>query len=936
MSTDPDPHAPVCAVPGVWWIDADRLDEAERTLQQAGRVQRLDRSAFEVLRYLLLHAGEVCTHDELLAAGWPGRIVTANSLTQCISRLRRCLHDVDGQRIAVVHRYGYRLLARVRHQPGEEVKARVLPELSEGGCLADREGWVLRKQVGLGSSGEVWLAVHPEQPARAIKFATDVDGLRSLRREVALHRLIEAQGSRPLALDPLLDANLRSPPFFIATRFHPDGNLAEWAQREDQLARMPPAERLQLAIALVAAVAELHDAGVGHRDLRPHNLYPCKDEEGSWRIVIGDLGNASAALPPGVDALGLPAGLLTLNSDADAAPSLRFHPWLAPEVVAGDSPSRRSDLYALGVMLFQLLHGDLRQGLAPGWREQIDDAQLCEDIELAAHIDPKKRPASARELHLRLCRLDERRSHDRRAAALQQAMQTAQLRERRSRVRARQLALVSLGLGLGLGAALWMGFAALQARDEAHRQSREARAVRSFLTQALLSQANPQESSNPGISLRDALQNAAALQVQQADQPPETAAAIEFTLAEVLDGWSDYVEAARHQARGIALLSRIPGLNSGELAAAERQLCLMLRGAGQNEAAAQACRRALELERLNGRPQPATLIAQAKLRYDSGDCRQAISELNQILATSDVSAVSDRSRADALWFRGLCHTRLGRFAAARMDFAELLPLARQVHGADDPDYGWAHLDFAESLIIEGDLELARLHLNTAGRILERRLGRNHVDSRVVGYQWAKIALFSGKPQRAAAGFVDVLQVWRAKLGEEHLWTLYAESELLLARAEAGELIDRQGFSERLQALRTATYRQLAEKPVALSYFHEVWLRTALQLGEIGIAQELLDRLDTDLPSLDATHPRHGLRHCLAAELALLQAEIGTAARRTMDCSTGLAGLPAGNYRLRDVQRAQSALLAHHAAPQGAAQTRDAGPEPTRTAHARAR
>jgi len=45
--------------------------------------------------------------------------------------------------------------------------------------------------------------------------------------------------------------------------------------------------------------------------------------------------------------------------------------YLAPEVLAGQSPSAGADVYALGVMLYQLLIGDFRKPLAPGWEARL-------------------------------------------------------------------------------------------------------------------------------------------------------------------------------------------------------------------------------------------------------------------------------------------------------------------------------------------------------------------------------------------------------------------------------------------------------------------------------------------------------------------------------------------------------------------------------------
>jgi adenylate cyclase len=65
------------------------------------------RKSFDVLRYLIEHAGRVVTKEELIGAVWPDVTVGDESLTQCISEVRRALDD-EGQRIIrTVPRRGY-------------------------------------------------------------------------------------------------------------------------------------------------------------------------------------------------------------------------------------------------------------------------------------------------------------------------------------------------------------------------------------------------------------------------------------------------------------------------------------------------------------------------------------------------------------------------------------------------------------------------------------------------------------------------------------------------------------------------------------------------------------------------------------------------------------------------------------------------------------
>jgi len=67
----------------------------------------LRRKSFEVLRYLVEHAGRVVTKEDVIKAVWPDVTVSDESLTQCISEVRRALDDKDQQIIKTIPRRGY-------------------------------------------------------------------------------------------------------------------------------------------------------------------------------------------------------------------------------------------------------------------------------------------------------------------------------------------------------------------------------------------------------------------------------------------------------------------------------------------------------------------------------------------------------------------------------------------------------------------------------------------------------------------------------------------------------------------------------------------------------------------------------------------------------------------------------------------------------------
>jgi TolB-like protein/DNA-binding winged helix-turn-helix (wHTH) protein len=96
----------------------DRLDIAGLTLDlrreelrdAAGSRVELRNRSFGVLRHLATNAGRVVTKDELLEINWPGVTVTEDSLTQCISEIRRALGDAGRDLIRTVPRRGYMLV----------------------------------------------------------------------------------------------------------------------------------------------------------------------------------------------------------------------------------------------------------------------------------------------------------------------------------------------------------------------------------------------------------------------------------------------------------------------------------------------------------------------------------------------------------------------------------------------------------------------------------------------------------------------------------------------------------------------------------------------------------------------------------------------------------------------------------------------------------
>jgi TolB-like protein/DNA-binding winged helix-turn-helix (wHTH) protein len=152
----------------------DRLDIAGLTLDlrreelrspSGTRIELRNRS-FGVLRHLATNAGRVVTKDELLEVNWPGVTVTEDSLTQCISEIRRALGDAGRDLVRTVPRRGYMIVLPERSPTQAETpvvanlpKAAgyrhprvVIPALFGAAILILWSSWTLAKQVGAPSA----------------------------------------------------------------------------------------------------------------------------------------------------------------------------------------------------------------------------------------------------------------------------------------------------------------------------------------------------------------------------------------------------------------------------------------------------------------------------------------------------------------------------------------------------------------------------------------------------------------------------------------------------------------------------------------------------------------------------------------------------------------------------------------------------------------
>ena len=231
------------------------------------------------------------------------------------------------------------------------------------------------------------------------KFCFDAKRVRSLKREVTIFRLLKDKVGNHPNIVTIEDVSFDEAPFYIAMEYVEGDNLREWFAAQENPAAIPIQTRLDVVAQIADALHAAHESGVIHRDVKPQNILVHESKAGP-QAKLADFGIGkvvSEELLTGMTRTGL-----TPTSDATGAQS-GTQMYMAPEIIAGKPATARSDIYSLGVVLYQLLVGDFSRPLTADWEEEISDPLLREDLRHCFARDPEKRFAEAKQLadHLR-------------------------------------------------------------------------------------------------------------------------------------------------------------------------------------------------------------------------------------------------------------------------------------------------------------------------------------------------------------------------------------------------------------------------------------------------------------------------------------------------------------------------------------------------------
>lgn len=284
-------------------------------------------------------------------------------------------------------------------------------------AIPERPGWRIERKLGEGGFGEVWIARHHKtKELRVFKFCHDAARLQSFKRELTLFRLLkEALGDRD-DIARLHEVRLEAPPYFLESDFVPGGNLREWVECRGGLNQLSLDERIRIVNSIAQAVAAAHSVGIIHRDLKPSNVL-MSAATADAQVVLADFGIGALADRSLLQEHGITAAGFTDKSLLDPGSSRTgTRMYQAPEAHLGRLATMQGDVYALGVLLYQMLIGNFEQPLGPGWERTFDlqetDLDRCEllrsDIRDSVETDPLQRLANAAAFAQRLELLPQR------------------------------------------------------------------------------------------------------------------------------------------------------------------------------------------------------------------------------------------------------------------------------------------------------------------------------------------------------------------------------------------------------------------------------------------------------------------------------------------------------------------------------------------------
>ncbi len=744
----------------------------------------------------------------------------------------------------------------------------------------------LIERIGAGGMGEVWVA-EQEAPVRrrvAIKLIqAGRDSAQVLARFESERQALALMNHPNIArvFDAGTTAEGRP---YVAMELVRGEPITTWCDRN----RLDVADRLGLFMQVCGGVQHAHQKGVIHRDIKPSNVLVTV-EAGAPACKIIDFGVAKAIAEPLTEqALVTRAGMMV------GTPA-----YMSPEQadLREVDIDTRSDVYSLGVLLYELLVGvlpfdakslgsggtvEMRRRLReeepprPSQRLSTFDATRSFDLATERRTDPtllrRRLQGDLDWIVMKALEKDRTRrygSPGELAADLERSLRDQpviagpptvgyRMRKfvRRHRLGVAAAALVSGALVLGFALALAGFLQARRAEAAARQDAAAAEQTASFLID-LFKVSDPSEARGRTITARELLDRGAAdIHTRLRDQPLLQARMMD-TISQVYDRLGLYPEAKPFLEESLATRQRLLGEAAPETLQSRSDFLFLRARMGDFEGVEEGLRGILEtLRGRHGERSTQTLRAKKRLGeflYMRGKLDEAEPLLREV--------VEERRRSPGVDPRELYNAAAG-YASLLQDLdrgAEAEALYREAEqgyarlgGSDDPDRLRALNDLATLLVGQDKLAEGERMFRDLLDAERRVYGPDHPETLTTLNNLGVVLSMEGRPAEAEPLYLDALDRRRRVLGDDHPDTLFSIHNM------GGLLVDEGKYAEGERYRREAWERRRRvlgpEHPDTLEAANNLGVVLRL-LGRFGEAESRFrEAVDGRRRLLGVAHP----------------------------------------------------------------------------------
>lgn len=680
------------------------------------------------------------------------------------------------------------------------------------------------REVGRGGMGAVYLAERDDAQFRqrvALKLVRADPGTEYLVQRFLEERQILASLEHP-HIARLLDGGITPEglPFF-AMEYVEGAPIDRYCDAR----QLGVDERLKLFLDVCDAVQYAHRNLVVHRDLKPSNILVTEPAKPVPETSEAEAGGQVKLLDFGIAKLLDPGRAASVGSTIIGARMLT-PAYASPEQIRGETVTTASDVYTLGVLLYELLTGCHPAGAPDGPPHEVERRILEQEPERpSAAATRSAGPAAARgtsperlrrrlrgdldTIVLQALRKEPERRYataEQLAADVRRHLAGLPVGARRDTwgyragkfIRRNRLAVAAGGafvlLLIAASAVTTVQAARIRAQAERISQENEKTEQVAALLTELFTVSDPDRARGRTVTARELLDRGAERVERELAGQPEVEARMLDAMGVAYRGLGAYDSAKTLLERGLAIRRRLHDGDHADIAATTYNLASVLRFRGDFEPAEALFRDALAMRRrLFGAEHPTVVESLNGLGFvlrGRGADAEAESIYREALAGGRrVYTGPHLQVADALNGLGSTLSDQGRYDDAVDAFREALQMYRALVGEDHPETGIVLLNLGRTLARKGESAEAEVFLRRAVEASRRVQGDRHPVYALNLTLLADALRVRGKLDEAEALYRRALEIQREVLPPKHAntaSTLLGLGRLLMDRNRDGE------------------------------------------------------------------------------------------------------------------------------------------------------